>query len=737
MSGGIVTRTNTDVWLVGQQLQAFTGNKLPSNGEVLRRLFYLIRTEEKAVKDASRIVLDELKSFWEKARIPIIADRNAIPRIEKEYNVYRSLLKGKSRRSAPQVQKEDAFKEKLQDLFDIAHADALQMMTIEEDKAFLLAQREKGRRGYMSVVDIELAQKEERKQMKLAAYDKRREKEEQDRDKLFAVAEMSSSDSTGAEEIETQDISVASTFRKRKRGTTNIVSPHVVSALDRTQVSDRKAVHLLAATAASLGHNVQDFAINRSTIRRTRISVRTEIAELLKESFSPDVQLTVHWDGKLLPDVTGNDKVDRLPVLVSGSGIIKLLGVPKIPSGTGKSMADAVVACLEDWDIKDRVTAMSFDTTASNTGQKQGACIGIQKELGRDLLHLACRHHVSEIVAENAFTACYNSASTGPDIKLFQRFKQKWSTIDKQQFNIIESSVADQHEIVQFCKQQLLIAQPRDDYQEMLELTIVYLGDTPERGVHFRQPGALHRARWMARIIYALKICLFRSQFTMTNSEEGGMKRFAAFVVTTYVQYWFLAQLPTAAPRSDLCLMKKLVAYEDQQISKATVKAFSRHQWYLSETLVPLAFFDDEISLLVKREMIKSLKKKGTDNPPKRIGVDNQQLTEPEIMQQTMANFVNNSSLQFFQILGLPTAFLEVDPEEWKDRDDFQRAKSVVLNLRVVNDIAERGVALMQTYNNILAKNEDQKQYILQVVEEHRKKFPDAAKETVASKLSA
>ena len=38
----------------------------------------------------------------------------------------------------------------LDDLFDIAHADALKMIKIEEDKLFLISQRKKGRPGSMS-----------------------------------------------------------------------------------------------------------------------------------------------------------------------------------------------------------------------------------------------------------------------------------------------------------------------------------------------------------------------------------------------------------------------------------------------------------------------------------------------------------------------------------------------------------------------------------------------------------
>lgn len=46
-------------------------------------------------------------------------------------------------------------------LFDVAHNDALQIMKIEEDKHFLMAQREKGRRGAMAGVDISLKKIEE------------------------------------------------------------------------------------------------------------------------------------------------------------------------------------------------------------------------------------------------------------------------------------------------------------------------------------------------------------------------------------------------------------------------------------------------------------------------------------------------------------------------------------------------------------------------------------------------
>ena len=68
----------------------------------------------------------------------------------------------KTKRSQIHIDKENKFSENLDDLMDIAHQNALDMIIIEEDKLFLIAQREDGRRGYMSEVDTDLAEKEKR-----------------------------------------------------------------------------------------------------------------------------------------------------------------------------------------------------------------------------------------------------------------------------------------------------------------------------------------------------------------------------------------------------------------------------------------------------------------------------------------------------------------------------------------------------------------------------------------------
>lgn len=65
----------------------------------------------------------------------------------------------------------EKFVNNLDNLFDIAHANALDMMRNDEDIEFLKKQRENGRPGSMLGVDQKLADKEERSRL-------RKEKEE-------------------------------------------------------------------------------------------------------------------------------------------------------------------------------------------------------------------------------------------------------------------------------------------------------------------------------------------------------------------------------------------------------------------------------------------------------------------------------------------------------------------------------------------------------------------------------
>ena len=111
---------------------------------------------------------------------------------------------------------------------------------------------------------------------------------------------------------------------------------------------------------------------------------------------------------------------------------------------------------------------------------------------------------------------------------LFKRFQAKWDTIDKDKFEsgagnedvalIIQNSKSD---MILWAEKSLEeIKDLRDDYRELLELSLIFLGGTPPRGVHFNRPGAMHHARFMSKEIDSLKIWMSRGQFNLTQKEE-------------------------------------------------------------------------------------------------------------------------------------------------------------------------------------------------------------------------
>lgn len=252
----------------------------------------------------------------------------------------------------------------------------------------------------------------------------------------------------------------------------------------------------------------------------------------------------MHWDGKLLNDITGTEHVDRLPVILSQNNQFQLLGVPKMESGTGWNTAHAVYTMLNEWDVTQNVVAACYDTTAVNTGRLGGASRILQDIMETDLLELPCRHHIFELVLKSAFESIFGKSSA-PIPLLFKRFKDIWNNINKNDFEVglsnpsIEASLSDiVTEITIFCKNQLKNKNIRHDYEEFLQLCLTFIGDR-SRSFPFRAPGAMSNARWMAKVLYSFKIYMFRSQFHLTSKEENALKDFLIFVIRFYVKAWF------------------------------------------------------------------------------------------------------------------------------------------------------------------------------------------------------
>ncbi|KAG0711531.1 putative 39S ribosomal protein L24, mitochondrial [Chionoecetes opilio] len=511
-------------------------------GDVLRRFFNARKEEKKTVQQSAAEAAKEVLDFWTRARIPTIAETSVRRKITGLFDEWKILSKSKNNSGVTPAEKQKTFQESLPDLLDITHSDALTLMTIPEDKEFLLAQREKGRRGSMAGLDKKLKESVCRRESSLSHSRQQTPKGEEMVELESSSSESSSPANAANTSTSSSDAGVASPPKRlRTWGTKSVLSPDLVGALDRT----------------------------------------------------------------------GDDgtRAERLAILVTGEGVEKLLGVPKLHSGTGDAAATAVLEALEDWGVQERVVAMCFDTTSANTGAINGACTILQQKIGRPLVSLACRHHVHELVLEKAFSTCLGSSS-GPEITIFSRFKDYWSYINQSAINpptnedLPETLVSKRDDLIQGLKRLLQTKQPRDDYKELAELSILFLGSAlPKTSI--RSPGALHRARWMARIIYALKMILFREQLTgvVTPREMSALQQFSSFATEIYVLRWFESTVPSYAPRNDLGFAKDILQYHDESIRKACFTTLSRHFWYLSEDLIGLSLFDSRLPVSDKQAL--------------------------------------------------------------------------------------------------------------------------------------
>lgn len=726
--------TKRGIWLLEKvPIDEFLGARLPSKEQVLLVFIYHHKEMKEALSDAAKSTSTKLQEVWRKANIPVKTEKNIRAGIQKLYKEYQNLSKEKSRNTDKANVKRKIWKGDLVELFDISRQNVMDMTSVlQEDKEFLRSQRADRMSSSMSGVDKVFASKRKTKctkEDKSDSYKNKHYKAIAEINKTV-ILEDSSPSSSAPSDVEAEFLP-PSTKKLRSSPKLKPLDQTLTSTWDREQLSIRQASTSFIATAKSLGHDVSKISVSPATVHRARATNRSEMAKKIEGSlFQNPPHLVLHWDSKLLPSVArGSVKIleDRVAVLVTGKDFEHLLGVPVALKGTGEQMAEVVIREVDRLGLRDNIIGMSFDTTASNTGLIQGACTRIESEFGRTLLWLACRHHTHELILKGVFEGCCDKPSSGPDIQIFRKFQSLWASLDKKSY----TTMLDEESPVQgFLEEQRVKmvnyiqnvlkdgSHPREDYKELLQLSLLYLGGWSGNYCSFRIPGALHQARWMAKAIYALKIVLFTKQLNIPQRDLKGMKRVAHFVSLIYVRFWHEAIVSRWAPKNDLDMLQLLSTYPDAEVKKSALTVAKRHLWYLSETNVGLAFLDERITQTEKENMTKNLETK----PSKKKELKRLEGKNLDFEGKDLSHFVTNKTKTFFELFGIHDA-----TEYCSDS-----LRSQVNALKVVNDTAERGIALIKKFNESV-RDEQQKQFLLRVVEHHRKVVTKRTKEGIAS----
>jgi len=157
----------------------------------------------------------------------------------------------------------------------------------------------------------------------------------------------------------------------------------------------------------------------------------------------------------------------------------------------------------------------------------------------------------------------------------------------------------------------------RDDYREFAELCTLFLdGVEDDSIVTFKRPGALHKARWMAKLLYSINICLldkYISQLprgTITTPQQvAKVREFVNFATLLYSEWWMTCSSAVDAPWHDLQLVHNLLKYKtvSPNVADSALRASKQHLSYLTAEMIPLALFSSVVPMHERRGLADKL----------------------------------------------------------------------------------------------------------------------------------
>ena len=399
----------------------------------------------------------------------------------------------------------------------------------------------------------------------------------------------------------------------------------------------------------------------------------------------------------------------------------------------GRAEALQMEMTCKDWKLLDNLWAMVFDTTATNTGVENGACTIFEVELiKKKLLWLACRHHIDEVVLKSEFEYLFGSSSS-PQNPCFTQFRDHvWPLLDKDNYSCLTMKSRQEKSMKEEAVKlyiQILESEdlPRGDYRECALLMLQILDVVPPKGVKWYKPAGTHNARWMSTILYTAKIFAFHKQIDIDQEYIDLYERFCHFSALIYVPWWLCASKGIDAPVNDLEFWKLLHHYMkvDKGMAIAALVSLARHLWYLSEELAPLCIFSGKLTAYQKTQIAKRiLKYKDSYDASSTMG----QTVMPIITERTkLVDLIGPKSWIMFSKF-TETDWLMKPAQSWPAESGYTYMFYQVSHLKVVNDIAERGVKMVTDFSKTLTYDEEQKQCVYQVVEDHRKRLPKITK---------
>lgn len=108
-------------------------------------------------------------------------------------------------------------------------------------------------------------------------------------------------------------------------------------------------------------------------------TIKKVIIKKIKENFINIEKnaIIIHLDTKILENITGK----KVTIIATSHTVDKHLGVLEIFAGTGLKIFSIVYEVIQNWGITNSIQAFVFGTTASNSGQFNGANYLLERKI--------------------------------------------------------------------------------------------------------------------------------------------------------------------------------------------------------------------------------------------------------------------------------------------------------------------------------------------------------------------
>lgn len=162
--------------------------------------------------------------------------------------------------------------------------------------------------------------------------------------------------------------------------------------------------------------------VPRSNLFRNINNNLNQLVVEAKSSIDKNSRYLLHFDGKSFFDRNTRKYRERnCYVLTKTNEKYELvLGVPFLQNKTALSIVKEGVRICTEWDVIAFIKGLGMDTTSTNTGRYNGACVKFEQYFNKKLIWFACRHHIAELVLGSILTL-WEGNSKSPEIQVLQR----------------------------------------------------------------------------------------------------------------------------------------------------------------------------------------------------------------------------------------------------------------------------------------------------------------------------